>query len=70
MLVEMTGANEMYSTKRYKRAHSVYNSKVIRTCLTRGNIFENFGFPKETRYILPFIKKYAKTSKFLIYGWF
>ena len=26
--------------------------------------FGNVGFPKETRYILLFIKKYAKTSKF------
>ena len=29
--------------------HSVHNLKVLRTCLARGNIFENIGFPKETR---------------------
>ena len=64
MLAEMTGANEKYTTKRYKRAHSVLYLKVLRTCLARGNIFENVGFPKETREILLFIKKYAKTSRF------
>ena len=30
MLVEITGANEMYTTKRYKRVHSVHNLKVLR----------------------------------------
>ena len=49
MLAEMTGANEKYTTKRYKYAHSVHNSKVLRTCLARGNIFENVGFPKEIK---------------------
>ena len=64
MLAEMTGANgEIYNEKIDKRAHSVHNSKVIRTCLARGNLFENVGFPKETRQNLPFIEKYAK-SKF------
>ena len=48
----------------HKCAHSVHNSKVIRTCLTCGNIFENVGFPKEMRQNLPFIEKYATTSKF------
>ena len=61
MLAEITGANEKYTTK---CGHSVHNLKVIRTCLARGNIFENVGFPKETRENLPFIKKYAKASKF------
>ena len=46
-----------------KGAHSVHNSKVIKTCLARGKIFENVGFPKETRQNSPFIEKYA-TSKF------
>ena len=65
MLAEMTGANkEIYKEKIHKRAHSVYNSKVIRTCLARGKIFENLGFPKETRQNPPFIVKYATTSKF------
>ena len=40
---------EIYNEKVHKRAHSVHNSKVIRMCLACGNIFENFGFPKETR---------------------
>ena len=46
MFAEMTGANkEIYNEKIHKRARSVHNSKVIRTCLARGNIFENVGFP-------------------------
>ena len=53
-----------YTTKRYKCAHSIHNSKVLITCLARRNIFENVAFPKETRQNPPFIKKYAKTSKF------
>ena len=64
MLAEITGAKEKYTMKRYKCAHSVHNSKVLRTCLARGNIFENVGFLEETRQNLPFIKKYTKTSKF------
>ncbi len=28
MLVEIAGTNEMYTTKRYKRAHSVLNLRV------------------------------------------
>ena len=64
MLAEMTGANkEIYNEKIHKRAQSVHNSKAIGTCLARGKIFENVGFPKETRQNLPFIEKYA-TSKF------
>ena len=39
MLVEITGANEIYTTKRYKYAHSVLNLKVLNTCLARGKIF-------------------------------
>ena len=39
----------MYTTKRYKRAHSVLNLKVLSTCLARGKIFENFGPSLETR---------------------
>ena len=65
MLAEMKGANkEIYDEKIQKRAHSVHNSKVIRTCLARGKIFENVGFSKETRQNLPFIEKYATISKF------
>ena len=65
MLVEITGANEMYTTKRFKCAHSVLYSKVLRTYLPRGDIFENVGFflkkrDKPSR----FFKKYAKTSNF------
>ena len=63
MFAEITGANKKYTMKRYKHAHSVHNSKVLRTCLAHGNIFKNVGFPKETRQILLFIKKYAMTSK-------
>ena len=61
MLAEITGANEKYRTKRYKRTHSVHHSKVLKPCLPRGNIFENVGFPKETRQNLLSIKKYANT---------
>ena len=64
MLDEITGANEKFTMKRFKCAHNVHNSKELRMCLAHGNIFENVGFPKETRQTLPFIKKYAKTSKF------
>ena len=56
MFIEMTGANEKYTTKRYINVHIA--------CLTRGNIFGNVRFPKETRQNLPFIEKYATTSKF------
>ena len=59
MLAEMTGANEKYTTKRYINVHIAF---IIQK--SRGNIFENVGFPKETRQNLPFIKKYAMTSKF------
>ena len=53
-----------------KHAHSVQNSKVIRTCLARGKILENVGFFKETRQNLPFIEKYATNKYFSINGRF
>ena len=60
----MTGANEKYTTKSYKNVHIAF---MIQKSLERvwhvEKIFENFGFPKETRQNLPFIDKYA-TSKF------
>ena len=34
---------EIYNEKIDKHAHSVQNSKVIRTCLARGKILENVG---------------------------
>ena len=65
MLAGMTGANgEIYNEKIQKFAHCVHNAKVMGTCLARGKIFENVGFPKETRQNLLFIEKYATTSKF------
>ena len=64
MLAEMTEPNEKYTTKRYKCAHNVHNSKELRMCLARENIFENVGFPKEMKQNLVLIKKYTKTSKF------
>ena len=58
---------EIYNEKILKRPHSVHNSKVIRTCLARGNIFENVGFAKKrkkkTRQKLPFIRKYELIVK-------
>ena len=48
--------------KIHKHAHSVHNSKVIRTCLPRGKIFENVRFPKEMKQNLPFIEKYKQVS--------
>ncbi len=65
MVVEITGSNKIYTTKRYKRAHSVLNSKVFGRCLARGKIFENVGFlfkrrEKSTR----LLKKYAEIGKF------
>ena len=44
MLVTITGANKMYTTKRYKRAHSVLNLKVLSACLAHGMIFEKVRF--------------------------
>ena len=44
MLVEITGANKMYTTKRYKRVHSDLILKVLSACLARAKIFENVGF--------------------------
>ena len=38
---------EIYNEKINKHAHSVQNSKVIRTCLARGKILENVGFFKK-----------------------
>ena len=65
MLAEMTGANEKYTTKRYIDVqHIVHNSKVRRTRLARGIIFENIGIPKETMQNLPFIERYFTTGKF------
>ena len=49
MFVDITGANEKYTTKRHKCAQSVHNLKVLRTCLAGGNVFKNVGFFKETR---------------------
>ena len=60
MLVKITGANKMYITKRYKRAYSVLNLKVLSTCLARGMIFENVGFFYETRKILPSFKEICR----------
>ena len=39
----------MHTMKKYKRAHSIHNLKVLRICLAHGNKFENVGFFKETR---------------------
>ena len=50
----------MYTTKRYKRAHSDLNLKVLSTCLASGKIFENVGFFQETRKILPSFKEMRK----------
>ena len=66
MLAEMRGANEKYTTKRYLNVHI---ASIIQKSFERvwhvEKIFENVEFPKETRQNLPFIEKYATTSKFL-----
>ena len=50
ILVEIAGANKMYTTKKYKRAHSVLDSKVSSTSLARGMIFENVElFPRDEK---------------------
>ncbi len=49
MLVEIKGAKKMYTTKRYKRAHSVLNLKVFSTCLAHGMMFENVGFLRDQK---------------------
>ncbi len=60
MLVKITGANKMYTTKRYKRAHSALNLKVLSKCLVRGKIFENVGFFKRQEKSSRLLKKYAE----------
>ena len=56
----MTGANEKYTTKRYINVHIAF---IIQKSKERvwhvEKIFENVGFPKETRQNLPFIEKYV-----------
>ena len=64
MLIEIIGANKMYTTKRYKRAHGVLNLKVLSTCLARGKIFENVGFFKGREKSSRLLKKYANIGKF------
>ena len=65
MLVEITGANKMSTTKRYKRAHSVLYLKVLSMCLVRGKIFENVGFfLKRLEKPSRLLKKYAEIGKF------
>ena len=66
MLVKITTANKMDTTKRYKRAHSVLNLKEISTCLARGMIFENVGFLflRDKKNPRVFLKKYEEISKF------
>ena len=66
MLVKITGANKMYATKRYKRACSILNLKVLSTCLTHGKIFENVGFfffKRQEKYS-HLLKKYTELGKF------
>ena len=60
MLVKITGANKMHTMKRYKRAHSIRNLKILSMCLAHGKIFENVGFFQETRKILLFPKEMRK----------
>ena len=64
MLVEIIGANEMYTTKRYKHAHSVLNLKVLITRLARGMIFENIGFFERQEKSCSLLKKYTEIGKF------
>ena len=65
MLAEMTGANEKYTTKRYINVHIAF---IIQKSYERfwhvEKIFENVGFPKETKQNLQFIEEYVTTSKF------
>ena len=77
MLVKITGANKMYTTKRYKRAFSVLNLKVLSTWLSRGTIFENVGFFLRNKKNPPvFHRKMLRKVSFHIYrtfwlvGWF
>ena len=64
MLVEITGANKMYTIKIYKRAQSVPDLKVLRMCLARGMIFEYIRFLKRQEKSTRLLKKYAKIGKF------
>ena len=64
MLVEITEANKRYTTKRYKRAYSVLNSKVLSTHVARRMIFENVGFFKRQEKSSRLLKKYAEIDQF------
>ena len=50
-----------------KHTHSVLNSKVLRTCLAYGKIFENVVIFQETRKILPSFKEIHKDRQVFIY---
>ena len=64
ILVKITGANKMYTSKRYKRAYSVLNLKILSTCLACEMIFENVGFFKGQEKSSSLLKKYAEIGKF------
>ena len=63
MLVEITGVNKMYTTKRYKCAYSILNLKVLSTYWVSG-IFENVGFFKRQEKSCCLLKKYREIGKF------
>ena len=50
----------MYTTKRYKRVHTVHNIKVFNTCLACGMIFENVEFFLRDKKIIPSLKEKLK----------
>ena len=50
--------------KRYKHAYSVFNLKVLSTCLARRMIFKNVGFFKREEKSSRLLKKYIEIGKF------
>ena len=60
MLVKITGANKMYTTKKYKRAYIVPYLKVLIMYLASGMIFENVGFFKRQEKSSRLLKKYEE----------
>ena len=62
MLVEITGANKIYTTKTYKQAYSVLNSKV---CVWHVEIyFKMLDFFKRREKSSRLLRKYTKIGKF------
>ena len=63
-IVEIMGANKMYTMKRCKRVYSILNLKVLSMYLACGIIFENVRFFKRQEKPSCVLKKYTEIGKF------